>query len=336
MPLLALDPARTPNGYSIKGWFIEHGLPSYKIRAVKQARDGYLWVATAQGIARFDGSRFTVFTGATNPELRGGGFFAVQEAPDGSLWFGGDNGLFRWRGGHFERFTTEHGLAHNYVRALAVARDGAIVVCTRNGYSFMRDGRISTPDGIWKQIAGVCRSYLELADGSVLVGTDVGLWKIAGGKLQQLSGTAELGGNTFTSLLETPDGSVWIGYSLGLRRLRPDGKQEDFGEVEGMATPRVYSLQLDRGGTLWIGTYGGGLYRLVSGRIERANYAEHFGINAIQHLHEDREGALWIAAATGLFRLKDNVSRPIASEQGLTQTSVFAVFEASDRTWWFG
>ncbi|MEO5959791.1 MAG: PAS domain S-box protein, partial [Opitutaceae bacterium] len=42
------------------------------------------------------------------------------------------------------------------------------------------------------------------------------------------------------------------------------------------------------------------------------------------------------AAATGLFRLKDNVSRPIASEQGLTQTSVFAVFEASDRTWWFG
>jgi ligand-binding sensor domain-containing protein len=93
----ALNPERKPNGYSVQGWFTEHGLPSNKIRAMVQTRDGYLWVATAQGAARFDGNRFTAFTSTTNPELRGGGLFAVIEAPDGSLWFGGDTGVFRWR-----------------------------------------------------------------------------------------------------------------------------------------------------------------------------------------------------------------------------------------------
>ena len=162
-PLAGLEPDRKASSYSIQGWFTEHGLPSYKIRAMTQTRGGYLWIATAQGLARFDGSRFTVFNGSTNPELRGGGFFAVIEAPDGTLWFGGDNGLFQWRNGHFDRFTTKQGLAHNYVRNLALARDGAVVACTRSGYSFVRNGRITTPGGAWKQFTGFGHSVLGLS-----------------------------------------------------------------------------------------------------------------------------------------------------------------------------
>jgi ligand-binding sensor domain-containing protein len=72
--LAALDPGRRAGCYTIHGWFTDPGLPSNKIRAAAQTRDGYLWVATGQGIARFDGVRFTAYTVMTNPELRGGGF----------------------------------------------------------------------------------------------------------------------------------------------------------------------------------------------------------------------------------------------------------------------
>jgi len=159
-PLSALNPERRADSYSIQGWSTLHGLPSNKLRGVTQTRDGYIWIATSQGIARFDGSRFTSYTGDTHPELYGGGFYTVLEAPDGTLWFGGDKGLFRWRDGHFDRFTTEQGLAHNYVRALVLGRDGTIVVCTRAGYSFVKDGRITTPGGIWKKAVDGPRSGL--------------------------------------------------------------------------------------------------------------------------------------------------------------------------------
>src|SRR4051812_40579324 len=113
-PLFALNPNRKATGYSIQGWFTEHGLPSVKLRAVTTTRDGYLWIATAQGISRFDGSQFVSYSESTYPELHGGGFYAVQEAADGSLWFGGDKGLFCWSKNHFDRFTTQEGLADNF------------------------------------------------------------------------------------------------------------------------------------------------------------------------------------------------------------------------------
>src|SRR5882757_8989337 len=55
-PLRALNPATSASDYSVRGWFTEDGLPSSRVRAALQARDGYLWAATSQGIARFDGA----------------------------------------------------------------------------------------------------------------------------------------------------------------------------------------------------------------------------------------------------------------------------------------
>ncbi len=333
--LAALNPARPADSYSIHGWFTEDGLPSNKIRAVIQARDGYLWLATAQGLARFDGSRFTTFTAKTHPELGGGGFFAAMEAPDGALWFGGDNGLFRWQNERFDRFTTEHGLAHNYVRALALTRDGAVVACTREGYSVMRGGRLTTPGGVWKQATGVARSYLERADGSILLGTEDGLWRMAGGNIERLSDVPGLRGSAFAGLLETPDGAAWIGFSGGLHCLRADGRGESYGPAEGLAGSRVTSLQRDKDGNLWIAA-SDGLFRLTDGRIEAASYPAQFDGTTVQQLHEGREGGLWVATAAGLFRLKDNVGTVIDVADGLAQTSVYAVMEARDGVWWIG
>jgi len=336
LPLTALNADRRADSYLIHGWSTAEGLPSNKIRAVTQSRDGYLWIATAHGIARYDGHRFTVFTGVTNPELRGGGFFDVQEAPDGSLWFGGDNGLFRWRQGHFDHFTTEQGLAHNYVRALSLSRTGDIVVCTRGGYSFVHNGQINTPRGEWTKVTGVARSYLEQADGSALLATDAGLWREKDGVVTPLSGPTGLQGHTFTSLLELADGSTCIGYSGGIRRIYSNGKIEDYGIEAGLTTPRVASLHADREGNLWIGTYGGGLFRLAHGHIERANYPEQFSGATIQNLAEDREGGFWVSTPTGLFQLTDNISDSIGLADGLEKTSVYSVLEAVDGTWWIG
>lgn len=333
--LLALNPARALQDYNIQAWFIEHGLPSNKVRGIVQSRDGYLWLATSQGIVRFDGDRFTTFNRSTHPVIQGTDFFAAVEARDGTLWFASENGLYRWRDGQFDRFTTEQGLAHNYVRGLSLTRDGQVVACTRRGFSFYRDGRFVTPGGEWSRVRGVGRAFLERADGSMLLGTTVGLWQATGDRVEMLSGNDQLRGEGFFSLLETPDGSAWVGHSDGVQCLRPDGTRVNFGPAQGLANVRVAALQHDRDGTLWIAGYAG-LFRLVNGRIEAAPYREHFQGAPLHGLLEDREGGLWVAAVTGLFRLKDTMASSIGAAQGLAHTMVQAVYAAPDGTCWFG
>src|SRR6185312_8468610 len=66
---LLLLPGLTADEFSYRTWRTEDGLPGNRIRALEETRDGYLWVGTPSGLARFDGARFTVFDSSNTPEL---------------------------------------------------------------------------------------------------------------------------------------------------------------------------------------------------------------------------------------------------------------------------
>src|SRR5438309_718628 len=74
------------DNYFIRNWQVEQGLPQNKVTAVVQTRDGYLWLGTYNGLARFDGVRFTVFDGNNTPELYSSRVTSLFEAGDGTLW----------------------------------------------------------------------------------------------------------------------------------------------------------------------------------------------------------------------------------------------------------
>src|SRR5215212_5220073 len=57
-PLFALDPSRALTQYVHDTWSTDVGLPQATVRALLQTRDGYLWIGTEEGLARFDGVRF--------------------------------------------------------------------------------------------------------------------------------------------------------------------------------------------------------------------------------------------------------------------------------------
>src|SRR6516165_8933378 len=78
--------------YRLDVWTAESGLPQNTVRDVLQTRDGYLWVATLDGLARFDGVRFTVFNKANSPGLSSNRILALYEDRQGDLWIGLDDG----------------------------------------------------------------------------------------------------------------------------------------------------------------------------------------------------------------------------------------------------
>src|SRR5262245_7448172 len=99
----------------IKAWTTDDGLPLHGIRCLKQTRDGYLWIGTWYGLARFDGSRFKTFDKFDTPELVNDTITSLTEDSSGTLWIGTGDGLVRYREGQFRRFTQATGLFQSQV-----------------------------------------------------------------------------------------------------------------------------------------------------------------------------------------------------------------------------
>ena len=101
--VLASRAAENGNGdYLIDVWTRERGLPNSSVTAIAQTRDGYLWIGTYNGLARFDGERCVNFFPENTPELKNARVRRLFAAPDGTLWINTyDGSLTAFRDGLF-------------------------------------------------------------------------------------------------------------------------------------------------------------------------------------------------------------------------------------------
>src|SRR3954469_11253001 len=91
-----------PAKYVQDVWTTEKGLPQNSVTAILQTRDGYLWVGTFGGLARFDGLKFTIFDTGNSPGLKSNRIIALFEDHTGVLWIGTEQGgLSRYSQGAF-------------------------------------------------------------------------------------------------------------------------------------------------------------------------------------------------------------------------------------------
>src|SRR5215469_9051078 len=110
--------------YHIDVWTTENGLPQNVIRDVCQTPDGYLWLATHDGLARFDGVRFVTFNHSTTPGIEGNRFTSLYCTVKGEFWAGTEtNGVTRYSQGKFTTYTARRGLPANEIPAV-IGDDG--------------------------------------------------------------------------------------------------------------------------------------------------------------------------------------------------------------------
>ena len=94
--------------YSRRVWRVPDGLPQNRIQAISQTSEGYLWIGTSGGLARFDGVRFVVFDRSSDTAIRDDSILALCPSRDGSLWIGTEGGgLLHYRNGSFQQFGTK-------------------------------------------------------------------------------------------------------------------------------------------------------------------------------------------------------------------------------------
>ena len=108
----ALSPGKSISQFAMDTWQTDAGLPELAIQTIVETSDGYMWIGTQEGLARFDGAQFTVFDHVNTPALQSDFITAIVEDGDHSLWIGNTQGLVvRRADGTFTRFGAEQGLA---------------------------------------------------------------------------------------------------------------------------------------------------------------------------------------------------------------------------------
>src|SRR5215831_18048191 len=102
--LFALNPELDVNQYAHKAWTVSDGFFKGFISAIAQTPDGYLWLATEDGLLRFDGVRYTKWTPAAGEQLSSNNVSSLLVTRNGTLWIGTAKGLASWKDGHLTAY----------------------------------------------------------------------------------------------------------------------------------------------------------------------------------------------------------------------------------------
>lgn len=335
--LSALDPQKSIGQYVHNVWQIEQGLPQNSIHGIVQTHDGYLWLGTEEGLARFDGVRFVVFDRSNTPELKSNIINALLQDHNGILWIatrGG--GINRFENGKFSSFTSADGLASDAVSSLCEAPDGSIWIGTfGGGVSRFHHGKFTnftTNNGLANNtVVAVEADH----DGNIWIGTrGGGLSCFRNHSFRTYTTKDGLLNNVIYTILRSNSGSLWIGTGGGLN-LFQNGKFSSFTTKDGLSMNIVYSLFEDRDGNLWVGTFGEGLNRFRDGKFSAFTRRDGLSGDLVWSLYEDRERNLWVGTSDGgLNRFKDGKFTTYTTSDGLSDNNVRSVFEDHEGNLW--
>jgi len=338
-PLFALDPSRALTQARLSVWTNESGLPQTTVNTILQTSDGYLWIGTEEGLARFDGLRFVVSDPRNAPALRNPFVMALLEAPDHSLLIGTyGGGIARLHDGRIEPFHADI-LGSDRIRQFHAAADGVVFVATAGGGLLRIDGahvsRFTTHDGLPSD-----RIWAIEDDGSGglwLATHGGGVVRWSGGRVVQRITTREgLPNDVAPALHRDGDGTLWIGTDGGgVVAWRNGAIAQRITTRDGLPSDFVRTLRRDRDGTLWIGT-DRGVARWRGARAESMSVAEGLPSPAIRSMIEDREGSLWIGTTGGLVQLRDTRVLSYTRREGLPVDGMRALLETRNGDVWAG
>src|SRR3984885_4714286 len=314
---LALDPSLKPSQYMLDQWQISEGMPQNAGIAIARTPDGYLWIGTQEGLARFDGVRFVAFDRSNETAIPNNSILALNVDRSGKLWIGTQDGMAVLENGQFKPYNAVAALAHVPVLAILEDRSGRLWVGTNKGLVEIDQEQHAHVFGIAEGLrdAGI-RALLEDRKGMIWVATATGgLHRFDGTNFESIQlGSGQV--DPISSMYEDHDGTVWFGTETG-GLYRKSGDHFDVVAPAGQLGSAVRTLMRDRDGNLWIATYGRGLVRLRDGVFSAPDGNHALSID-VRSLYEDNEGSLWVGSSgSGLLRLRDGKFVPLGLPEGL-------------------
>lgn len=340
----ALRAGEAMTSYYLQNWYSDEGLPHNTVHSITQSTDGYLWFATWNGLARFNGRNFTAFNAVTEPSFATSGVRSVVAGLNGEVWAAMTRtGLHHYKNRAWSTIALPPDALNMKLATLKFDRSGTLWIGSQGQgvltYSpqtkqFARPKPAAEFGDTWIQ------NFYEDTDGSMWIAGARGLLHYQNGRLLALGSAHGLSeGASIFSVQRDSRGILWVGGETGLYRLRSSASAgaQLFEAVKIGLKTAVQTISEDKNGNVWVGTQSGGLLRLRGdGAFDRLMASRGLANNRVMALHEDREGSLWVGTNAGLTRLSDSPFFRISRRDGLNDEFIRSIFPVKDGSVWIG
>ena len=329
---LCLPTDRLVTQYVHDRWNKDHGLPLDGVSSIAQTPNGYLWLATQQGLVRFDGLDFTIYDPLSQPAYVHKHAETVLAQGD-SLWIGGSNGVALLYDGRVKLWNRGESAPGSMVQRLQALPDGRVFAGSTSGLAELRQDRFSPVSEHDEVLGSEIKALAVDQMGRLWVGSRGGLAVLNDEGFQTFAAGPWLTSEGVLGLVSGRDGSMWVATAAGLWRTAGGPLQPVPLRGDPYPAGLIWSLLEDSQGVLWIAAENRGLFRLLDGCLQQVRINETL-LDAIA-LHEDPQGTMWIGTfAAGLQRLRAGSFITWSTQEGLTGDSVRIVCPTPDGGLW--
>jgi signal transduction histidine kinase/ligand-binding sensor domain-containing protein len=325
----------TPS-YSTHYWLREDGLPGNAVTAVVQTRDGYIWIGTYNGLARFDGTRFTEFESGNTSGLASSRVTSLFEADDGALWIGHEGGeLSRYAEGKFEIRPVKAQWRHEKIICIAADESGDIWM--QNGDGLLareRDGLVLSPEP--GNLEGV-NELTRNAHGTIWVVHSGRLSVLHQGKAIPLVFDGGLTNQIVEAVGVSHDGGLWIVPDGHLRKWKNGTWTEDRGMSPFEMAPMLKLVETRNGTLIGATSDHGFAFIFPDGKVSTFERATGFPTDWVTTLCEDREDGVWVGTGgAGLALVRESCLQNISPPDAWQGRAILSVYGDRDGTLWVG
>lgn len=348
------------NSFAVRVWQSEDGLPVNVVRSIVQAADGHLWIASAEGIARFDGNEFKSIAMPEGIRLPRFGPNRLFATPDGSVWLSAPRiGLIRFHDGLVEQILPgdRSPLPQHFTQVIPII--GERIVARRGEETWLVS--LDPPILLAPASEGIDRAFAKdleqradrgrlLPDGQPdkLVDHTGHTWSNdprEGILVTSPDGvpisldTGDFDRNLSASeFLEDREGNVWVASTInGLLRFRQQ-RAEIIDDSDGLSERSANAVIEDADGYLWIGMRSGGVDRIKDDQVEHFEFSpQTSGLRrTTSALLIDRDKRLWAAARDGSVFIWNGSAFEPAFPKLPIPSKVNAIHQDNQGRYWFG
>jgi ligand-binding sensor domain-containing protein/class 3 adenylate cyclase len=344
---------------------IDQGISQSSVNAILQDDDGFIWIATQDGLNKYDGYQFTIFK--SNPSdassLSTNFVQTLCEDKDGYIWVGTEGGGLN----RFDKYTHtfkrfDFGESNRFVTCIAEDSEGFLWFGTNNGNLNRLDKKTGVIQKYGSQLKTISvQNIYNDSDGNLWVATGNGLFlfdkKTKTFKcFKKENKKNSLPDDFIWSITEDNEKNLWIGTNNGLCRMVNSGDMYFFenyfhsnGNEFSLADNAIRSVFVSKDNILHAGTAGNGLSKMdLNNPIEFYNYSHSEYIssslidNQVQCIFEDKSGLIWIGTNNGVSKydpLKqffDHIRHKIDDPNSLNDKTVWSITEDANGIVWIG
>jgi PAS domain S-box-containing protein len=312
-----------------------NGLVDTNINCLLPLPNSELWVGTAKGVLRWNGTELT--SAGIPSSLRNLDVLSMLRDRDSNIWVGTSRGLFRYNANGVSLPAPQE--TTGPVAALFEDREGSLWIGSAHGLERLRDSAFVTYSLPNLKSQSMGPLHVDSGGRTWIAPIEGGLrWLMEG---QSGVVTADgIANDVIYSIAGTGKDDVWVGRQQGgLTHLRYSGHSftaETYTQTDGLAQNRVYAVYQSHDGTVWSGTLSSGVSELKNGQFINYTTTDGLAANTISSIAEGADGTMWFGTPRGVSALSQKGWRTYTGDDGLPSEDVNCLLQDATKVLWIG